>query len=399
MNESPRVDAALIIGTGLIGTSLGLALGRRGVRVFLRDRDPQAVAIAASRGAGTGTGPSQPPDVVVVAAPPRVTLDLVRAALTQYPESTVMDVSSVKGQVVTDVEGADATRLVGSHPLAGREVSGPEAAEADLFLDRVWVLTPTGETSARALAVAREVVRLAGGIAIELDPLSHDRAVALTSHAPQVLASLMGARLLGALDEDLLLSGQGLRDVCRVAGSDSQLWEEILQANAGHVADVLDDVRTDLANVIAGLRGIDNHESDVDTSVDIATLRDVLVRGREGHRRIPGKHGVRTAAFDVVRVVVEDEPGALGRLFVAAGGAGINLEDVRIEHAFGRPTGLVELSVARDHADALRQALADQGHVLSGTRLPAGDPVGIDPAGNDAAGIETVGNATAGESE
>ena len=384
MSDSPRVGSALIVGTGLIGTSLALVLRQRGVTIHLRDRDPGAVTTAVARGAGVAGDPDRDPDVVVVSAPPRVTPALVRSALREFPTSIVMDVSSVKSRVVATgsgtpageavLEAAEASRLVGSHPLAGREVSGPEAADVDLFLDRIWVLTPTGETSPEALAVAREVVRLSGAVPIELDPAAHDHAVALTSHAPQVLASLMAARLTAARDEDVLLSGQGLRDVCRIAGSDPQLWEEILQANAGRVADVLDEVRVDLESVVAGLRGLESRPDDAQAAVDTATLRDVLERGREGHGRIPGKHGIRTSAFSVVRVVVEDEPGALGRLFVAAGGAGINLEDVRIEHAFGRPTGLVELSVAHGRADELRRALSEHGHLVSGGAVTTGGP-------------------------
>ena len=328
--------------------------------MYLHDRDPDALAAAVARGAGVADSAVTGVDVVVVATPPRVTPDTVASALRDHGDAIVIDVSSVKSQMASDGGGTrDVSRFVGSHPLAGREVSGPEAAQADLFLDRIWVLTPTPATSARALATARELVRLTGAVAIELDPAAHDRAVALTSHAPQVVASVMAARLLNARDEDVALSGQGLRDVCRVAGSDSQMWEEILQANAGHVADVLTGVQADLEAVIAGLRQSE--------PADAGGVREVLERGRRGHARIPGKHGARTAAFAVVRVVVADEPGALGGLFVAAGSAGINLEDVRIEHAFGRPTGLVELSVAADHVEALSRALAQHGHVLSGS--------------------------------
>ena len=153
------------------------------------------------------------------------------------------------------------------------------------------------------------------------------------------------------------VSGQGLRDVTRIAGSDPSLWREILAANAGPVADVLSGVADDLDRVVAALRSIaDGTDSDASGVVE-----DALRRGRTGRSRVPGKHGATPADYATVPVQVADAPGELARLFTAAGEAGINLEDVRIEHVLGRPSGLVELAVRPENGARLAESLRDRG--------------------------------------
>ena len=145
-------------------------------------------------------------------------------------------------------------RVVGGHPLAGREVSGPAGARADLFDDRVWVIAPLpgGDPGRTADVVA--LARTCGGVPVVMSAADHDRAVAVTSHAPQVLSSLLAARLLEVDDEAVAVSGQGLRDMTRIADSDPALWRAILAANAERVADVLSALAEDLQAVVADLR-------------------------------------------------------------------------------------------------------------------------------------------------
>ncbi len=144
-------EPVLIVGTGLIGTSLALSLRRRGVVVWLGDRDPDAVEVAVSRGAGEpfpvdfgGESGAPEPGLVVVAVPPAVTASAVADALRRFPGAVVTDVASVKVPIhrALVAAGVDASRYVGGHPMAGREVSGPAAARADLIDDRPWVITP-----------------------------------------------------------------------------------------------------------------------------------------------------------------------------------------------------------------------------------------------------------------
>jgi prephenate dehydrogenase len=345
----------LVVGTGLIGTSLALALRRVGVTVWLADRDPDAVSVAVRRGAGAplaylpaGAGD---PGLVVVAVPPAVTADVAADALGRYPGAVVTDVASVKVPIHRALEaaGADVARYVGGHPMAGREVSGPAAARADLLDDRPWVITPNGGARPDAVAVVRELALLVRALPFQMAAAEHDRAVALVSHTPQVLSTLLAARLLDSSTEEVSIAGQGLRDMTRIAASDADLWTEILAANAAPVATVLGALRADLDDVLDALRSVDAGGADV--------LAATLRRGNAGRDRVPGKHGGGRAATTEVPVAVADAPGELGRLFAAVADAGCSVEDVRIEHVLGRPTGVVESSVVEAAAAPLAAAL------------------------------------------
>jgi prephenate dehydrogenase len=345
-----------------MGASVGLALARAGIEVLLQDRDPEALAEAVSVGAGVARTPaSPPPALVVVAVPPSAAGAALDLELRRWPKATVTDLTSVKAVPIAQALAlaGDPARLVGGHPMAGREVSGPGAARADLFDDRLWVLTPTAETDPARLASVVALVETCGGLPLVLDPASHDRAVALTSHTPQLLASLLAARLAEADEGDVAVSGQGLRDVTRVAGSDPVLWTEILGANAGPVADILDRLASDLVGVRDALRSAaDLNRTGADASVPLEAVTAVLRAGNEGRARVPDKHGGRGAAeYVVVPVVIADRAGQLGRLFAVAGEAGVSIEDVRIEHTVGRLAAVVELSVVPGAAAALTDAL------------------------------------------
>jgi prephenate dehydrogenase len=351
---------ALIIGSGLIGTSIGMALGASGWAVTLLDIDAEAVDLAVRRGAGEAWDDANPdPDIVVVAVPPRHVVDVAGHALRHWPNATVTDVASVKTPIVTvldDQFGTMAARFVGGHPMAGREVSGPGGAMPELFRDRPWVLTPWPATDPERVEDVLALITAVGAIPIELSAEEHDRAVALTSHAPQVLASLLAARLNHADDEQVLVSGQGLRDTIRIAASDPDLWSEILTANAAPVIAELRCLAGDLQHLIEDLQeGGERSRSAVFAAV---------TAGRKGAARLPGKHGSSATRYRSVRVAVPDEPGALASLFAVAGEAAVNLEDVRIEHALGRPTGLVELSVSPEHAEELIRVLQSAGWSL-----------------------------------
>jgi prephenate dehydrogenase len=238
------------------------------------------------------------------------------------------------------------TSYVPGHPLAGREKHGPAAARADLFLGRTWALCPVPETSGQAIATITALVRHCGGVPMRTEAAAHDRWVALVSHAPHLVAAAMAARLEAAPPEALELAGQGLRDVTRIAAGDTGLWTQILAANAAPVAEVLAAVAADLAEVARMLTQ--------DEPKSVATLLEV---GQAGVARIPGKHGGEPREFTAVQVVIPDQPGELARLFDATGAAGVNIEDVRIEHSPGLPVGVAELSVRPAEAGRLLDAL------------------------------------------
>jgi prephenate dehydrogenase len=341
-----------VIGTGLIGTSVALALREHGADVWLSDTDPGAVRLAASLGAGEplpDTGPeTDAADIAVIAVPPSAVAATLAAAQARGLAACYTDVASVKQLPVTQARalGCDLTSFVPGHPLAGREKHGPAAARADLFLGRTWALCPAPETSEQAVAAITTLVRTCGAVPVRADAAAHDRWVALVSHAPHLVAAAMAARLEAAPAEALDLAGQGLRDVTRIAAGDTGLWTQILAANAGPVAEVLAAVAADLAEAARMLTDGDPKS--------VATLLEV---GHAGVGRIPGKHGGEPREFTAVQVVIPDQPGELTRLFDAAGRAGVNIEDVRIEHTPGLPVGVAELSVRPAEAGPLLAAL------------------------------------------
>lgn len=341
----------LVVGTGLVGTSLALAARAAGHEVALADLDPAHLALARELVGDQPVGDAEP-DIVAVAVPPSATAAVMAEALAAHPAATVTDVCSVKAPVLETLaaSGADLARVVAGHPMAGRETSGPAAASAELFHGRPWLLTPTAQTDPARLAQVERLVADTGAVARVIAADDHDRAVALTSHTPQVVASLMAARLADADGELIAVAGQGLRDVVRIAQSDPGLWADILTTNADEVVPVLDAVAADLDRVRGSLR-----------AGGTAEVVRVMGAGNEGSARLPAKHGGSPAQYVDVPVEVSDTPGALGRLFLAAGGAGINLEDVRIEHTVGRLTAIAHLHVLPAAAADLRSALAHSG--------------------------------------
>jgi len=353
---APVQGPVLVIGSGLLGASIGLSLRRAGVEVLLSDVDPEVVAQASDRGAGRALADQDRPALVVVAVPPSAAAGVLAQASKTY-DATITDVTSIKAAPMTDAvaAGADPTRLVGGHPMAGREISGPSAARHDLFEGRPWVITPMESALGEATQAVVDLARTCGAVPFVMDPHEHDRAVALTSHAPQVISSLLAARLLEAEGEAVAVSGQGLRDMTRIAESDPDLWREILAANADSVADVLAAYSRDLEAVVVDLRGGSGQ-----------VVEGALRRGVAGRERVPGKHGDAATTYDVVTAIVRDEPGELARLFVAAGDLGVNLEDVRIDHVLGRPSGLIELSVRPESHARLRDGLRSLGFDVRG---------------------------------
>jgi len=352
-----------IVGTGLIGTSLGMALSRKGFRVSLADTSPTAAALARDLGAGVlASDVTDAPDLVVVAAPPDVVAAVVAQELRQWPDAVVTDAASVKGSLLTTLRdiGADLSRYVGSHPMAGRERSGGVAAQADLFEGRSWVVAPGPEASEGAIDMVRQIAVAAGSAVLVMTPEEHDAAVAAVSHVPQIAASLVASRLRDLSSVAIALSGQGIRDVTRIAASDPSMWTQILSGNAPAVRAVLESLAEDLDAVLAALRHLES-QPDGGAVGARAVLAKAVADGNAGQARIPGKHGTAPTTYATVIVVIPDEPGALGRLLRDVGEAGVNMEDLHLEHGVGQPFGLVELSVLPAAAQPLIKALTALG--------------------------------------
>ncbi|OKL49980.1 prephenate dehydrogenase [Boudabousia marimammalium] len=352
-----RLDGpVLVIGTGLLGTSLGLALSRAGVEVYLYDISPTSQLLAQDMGAGRlWNGDLPQPALVVVAAPPDVVGELVIGALEQFPEATVTDVASVKSQIMKQVFAhPQAARYVGSHPMAGRESTGPTAADADLFVGRAWVLVKHPCTNPQAALQVLTLAQDVGAFVTELDAKTHDQAVALISHVPQLLSSILAGCLVNAPSTSLNLAGGGLRDMTRIASSDPRLWTAITTANAPAVVKVLKEIVASCTELIDGLA---KAPVEPPTGVAQSAVHSVMLKGNQGVARIPGKHGEAAVHTAELGVLVPDAPGELGRLFNEVGAAGINIEDLRIEHSVGQRVGLAWLTVHQTKAVELSEYL------------------------------------------
>lgn len=247
--------------------------------------------------------------------------------------------------------------------MAGREVSGAAGARADLLDDRLWVVTPLDTSGIDHVRRVHRLVAACGALPVEMGLAEHDAAVALVSHTPQVLSSVLAGQLVESDLDHVRIAGQGLRDMTRIAASSVPMWSDILTANAGPVADVLDGVVEDLQRTVAALRRLEQQE-EADRGAE--AVARVLSAGVEGQSRIPGKHGAAPSAYREISVIVADRPGELARLFVAVGDAGVNLEDIRIEHVFGRPSGLVALFVRPEAGARLIEALGASGFDVRG---------------------------------
>ncbi|MFS0712830.1 prephenate dehydrogenase [Microbacterium sp. 2P01SA-2] len=338
-----------IVGAGLLGSSIGHALRLLGVDVVLDDASPAQLRLAVDYGAGRLAADDDRPVLVVVAVPPDVTADVVERELRAHPGVVVTDVASVKLEPYLELRarGVDLTHYIGSHPLAGRERGGAISARADIFVGRPWVVCRDDETRASDLAVVEGLALDLGAMPLEMTPQEHDEAVALTSHVPQLVASLLAGRFVAAPEGSLRLTGQGVRDTTRIAASAPELWVQILGANAAPVVAVLDDLAGDLRAVADALR-------DPAAPGARRALADTIRRGNEGVERLPGKHG-QNRRFEQIVVRVDDTAGQLGRLFGDLGDLGVNIEDLRLEHSPGAQFGLAELSVV---PSAVHEAVA-----------------------------------------
>lgn len=358
-------SAVAVVGTGLIGTSVALALRTAGVRVLLADRDPARLGLACELDAGRPWDQIEPVDHVVLAVPPSVLAAALRSLQMRELGRTFSDVASVKVAPVVEAEalGCNMATFCGGHPIAGRERNGPSAARPDLFQGQLWVLTPGPHTDATAREAAEWVARTCGARPVEMTPAQHDRALGLTSHVPQLVASLLAARLREAQEITVELAGQGLQDTTRLAASDPKLWADVVASNAEPVRGVLAELAGDLDQLLHALAS----EDAADRRHAVA---DLVARGNAGRRRLPGKHGV-AATFVPVPVVVEDAPGRLAQLFADTAAAGVNVEDLVLEHAPGRPLAVAEIAVRPADANRLAAALTRAGwSVHLGGALP-----------------------------
>jgi prephenate dehydrogenase len=349
-----------VIGTGLIGGSI--ALGARGagdMDVVGFDRDPAATGRAAElgaldRAAGSIEEAVAGADLVVLAMPLDQFDESCRAAAGHIGEDTVVtDVGSAKAHPVAVGEELFGARFVGGHPMAGSERHGIEAADASLFGDAFWILTPTPATSSDAYRRVARLVSVLGAKPIALDPVVHDALVARLSHVPQLAASALVAVAASAGDREALLglAASGFRDVTRIAASNPDLWVAILKSNRGAVIDALEGLRGTLGTVAELIAG--EHWDD---------LHGFLARARSARLDLFAKP-VHDGEPVALSLIVPDRPGVLAEVTTAAGHIGVNIEDLRIVHSTEGGRGRVELIIAgQEPAEKLSAALHELGY-------------------------------------
>jgi prephenate dehydrogenase len=246
-DAQPDIQTLAIVGVGLIGGSIGLAAKRRGLarRVLGVGRQQRSLDEALAVGA-IDEGFLQPKDavpranLVVFCTPVDLIVEQVVSLAPVCAAGTLLtDAGSTKAQIVHGIEGRlpHGVAFVGSHPLAGSEKHGPRFADAELFQGRLTLVTPTARTERRAVDRVSDFWRSLGSRVKELSPEDHDRALALTSHLPHLLASALSGVLPPELHE---LAATGFRDTTRVAAGDPSLWTGIFVQNRAAVLAALD---------------------------------------------------------------------------------------------------------------------------------------------------------------
>jgi prephenate dehydrogenase len=340
---------AVIVGTGLIGGSIGLALRARGWHVTGRDVDPARAERAVVLGALDAVGDDPGADVTFVCTPVLTIPAEARAALAAGP-GLVTDVGSVKGPVTAAVGDP---RFVGGHPMAGSEQDGVDGADATLFEGATWVLTPTVDTDPQAFARIRTVVTSLGADVVALPPARHDELVALVSHVPHLAAATLMALAADGADEHaavLRLAAGGFRDMTRVAAGSPAIWPDICAENCDAIVDSLDrlvDALTRMRQLVA--------------SGDRAGLLVALERARAARVNLPRRVPVPEELAEV-RVPVPDRPGVLAEVTTLLGELGVNIVDLEIAHSVEGNQGVLVMIVRQEEADGVRAALGDRGY-------------------------------------
>jgi prephenate dehydrogenase len=335
-----------IVGSGLIGTSIGLALALKGVGVTMSDLDPRSQNLAQDL---VKSPSDQEVELTIFATPIGALSSVLNAEYLKNSKSAFIDISSVKSKVKVEVSTSNLPlqRFLPTHPMAGREVGGAESARADLFQGRPWVIDSQG-VDGDVIAKASELIEILGGQLIDLDSSEHDKAVALVSHLPQLVSSLLAKQLNGGEERWLDLAGAGLRDTTRIAASDSKLWREIVTANSQALAPLLRSLHSDLGALIESIE-------------DEEAVATVIAEGQKGRARIPGKHGGKAREYTYLPIVIEDKPGQLAALFEECAKASVNVEDLTIEHSPGQFTGLITLALSESDAETLMLHLKEHG--------------------------------------
>jgi prephenate dehydrogenase len=351
------VDRLAVLGTGLIGTSVGLAAKRAGATVAAFDPDERTLGVAAERGAvdepaATAEDALRGASLVVVAAPVSQLVSLLPGVL-GGSDCTVTDVGSTKAAVCAAAAGVG--RFVGGHPMCGSESRGPEHATADLFEGATWFLTPVPETEAASHRLVHGFVSELGATPVAIEPAAHDRVVALTSHLPHALANLLANQVgAGRVDghDPLAAAGGSLREMTRVAGANPRIWVDIFLENAAAMSVSLADHR----------RRVEQLEQALEAR-DAGFLARWIAEASSNRRRLLAEAFPDPGHLQQLHVHVPDRPGVLAGITQALGAARINIEDFELQHVSPERGGNLTVLVAgEDSARRAAELLEEQGY-------------------------------------
>ena len=344
-----KLHRVKIIGSGLIGTSIALALKTKGIAIQMVDKEAYAERLANDLVSGEVISD---PDLVIVSASIDANLNLISQSLKLHPRSIVLDIASVKSNLLDEVTklSDNPENFISSHPMAGREVSGAQSARSDLFVGRAWIGITSPNTSELAKELLTELVSFCGSSLYWLTAKEHDQTVAAISHLPQVLSTALAYTLDKKEVKSINLSGQGLRDLLRLSGSNPKLWSELLLANKVALDSYLSEMNQSISAIRESLANNDRK-----------TLEEIFTTGNKVYESIPGKHGGQNRNYSYLPIVIEDQPGQLAKIFDECAKIKVNIEDLSIEHSPGQQTGLITLALNEIDAEKLSNHLQSVG--------------------------------------
>lgn len=341
---------AHVVGLGLIGSSLALALRQAGWRVTGSDTDPEVAVLARSADIIEDDTPHPDVELIAIATPAGAVAAVAHDYLTRFdnPQLIVTDVAGVKHTIVQRVTDP---RFLGGHPMAGSELKGLKGARADLFQGCTWVLTPTPHTVAPLYSRLHGHLREIGAQVVAVSSSDHDRLVALASHVPHLLAGALMNQAADAAREDavlLQLAAGGFRDMTRIAAGDPAIWPDILFENRDAITAALGALEDRLSRVRVALE-----------QGDRSTIEAGLASASLARRHLPGR-ALSSDELAYLRVLIADRPGSLSRVTMTASEMLVNIYDIEIAHSLEGTQGTLLLAVDARQAERFMDALRSE---------------------------------------
>ena len=343
------VKHAHVVGLGLIGSSMALALRHAGWRVSGTDQDPEVMRLACDAQI-ISSEDLDDVELVVIATPAGAVAEVARNFLSRVARSDliVTDVAGVKNTIVSEVSDP---RFLGGHPMAGSELKGLQGARGDLFQGCTWVLTPTHNTPAEVYSRLHGILREVGAQVVAISSSDHDRLVALASHVPHLLAGALMNQAADAAREDavlLQLAAGGFRDMTRIAAGDPAIWPDILFENREAISTSLRSLEERLARLRTAVETRDH-----------STLAASLTSASLARRQLPGR-ALSSDEMTYLRVLIADRPGSLARVTTTASDMLVNIFDIEIAHSLEGDRGTLLLAVDSRDAQRFIDALRDE---------------------------------------